>query len=222
MKFRTRTSSKYPSGEAFDERYFKTGNYVNYLQRKYDKQAQELIQHFKLDENSKIVDFGCAIGGLIRQLKARGIGLNGVIVGTDISNWAVQAGRDMGGLDLHYYNRNLLTLKPDLLILLDVLEHMPDDELRAVLDIIRENPPKQALIRIPVSAKEGEDFVLEVSRNDKTHLQVHCKGWWIDKMTEANLTLTETVVWTSIYDSNGVLAGIFTPTTSSINYFSHN
>jgi hypothetical protein len=92
-------------------------------------------------------------------------------------------------------------------LLLDVLEHIPSiTEINKYLKIAN---VKNVVVRIPVSEKEGEPYVLLVSRNDSTHVQCHTKQWWIDLFKKHNFELIKKLNTKSIYDSEGVFAGVF-------------
>ena len=194
----------------FEEEYFSTGNYANYRQRKFDGLAQDLIQILPIRPIDRIIDFGSGVGGLIYSLKKERIHN---IHGTDLSTWAIEWGRQQYGLsvaELQYYNRNLLCEDKDWLIALDVFEHCPNGELESILDLLNKYPPLKGLVvRIPVSAKEGEDFVLEVSRNDRTHVQIHSKT--ILKNIFKQYGFEEKVLLNTkhIYDSEGVYCAVF-------------
>ena len=64
------------------------------------------------------------------------------------------------------------------------------------------------VVRVPVSATEGSPYVLEVSRNDITHVQCHTKEWWIELFHHYDFAFLPLTTPT-IYDSSGVLAGVF-------------
>jgi len=55
----------------FDKKYYTTLNYVNYLSRseKYDKLCEEIIEFLNcfnlLKKESRILDYGCAVGFLL-------------------------------------------------------------------------------------------------------------------------------------------------------------
>jgi len=95
--------------------------------------------------------------------------------------------------------------------MLDVLEHIPSvQEIRLILKLTRKNGV--LIIRIPVAVEEGQDYFLKVSRNDKTHVQCHCKTWWIKLFKECGYKLVEEfhhkkVLWSS----KGVFTGVFQP-----------
>ena len=90
---------------------------------------------------------------------------------------------------------------------LDVLEHIEDQELEEILSFI---VAKELVVRIPVTAKEGEDFVLDVSKKDKTHVQKHSKTWWLHLFNRYGFHLKTVLRHTNIYDSKGVLSVILT------------
>ncbi len=196
----------------FESGYFvnsKISNYKNYLQRKFNDQSEDLINYFKMKKSDKIMDFGCATGGLIYGFKKLGFKN---IKGTDISYWSIKYGKETLELEkeLEYYNLNLLTKSKDYLIILDVLEHVPTkEEIEEILRLGKQNLKKNVILRVPVCAEEGEDFFLKVSRNDKTHVQCHCKEWWIKLLEKLGFVLEEELNLNSIYSSTGVLAAVF-------------
>jgi cytidyltransferase-like protein len=178
------------------------------LNRSFGEQANNIIKIFDLKDKDSLLDFGCAYGGLLNALSRKG---NYNLIGTDISTWAIEFGKQtFKDIILYHYNRDLLIWSFDYILFLDVLEHMNDVELKKIFHLLTTNKPKKILIRIPVSKKEGEDFVLECSKKDKTHIQCHDKNWWLRKFKAMGYNF-EPVNEKSIYDSEGVLAGILKP-----------
>lgn len=208
---RTKTSSK---ELPFEESYFHQSprsNYRDYTARKFTQQAEDIIDILDMSQWEIIVDFGCATGGFLSELKERGFWN---IRGTDPSYWAISYGKEQLGLDcLQYYNVNMLAEPKDVLVSLDVFEHIPtEDELRRILEIARKHYAARAwVVRIPVSAEEGEDYVLEVSRNDKTHFQRHSKIWWLELFNQMGWEREMIIEKPSIYESEGVLAWVLRP-----------
>lgn len=182
-----------------------TSNYKNYLTKKFEGTAHDIIDELDITIES-ILDFGCAMGGLIDALIRLG---HKRVTGTDISYWAIDEGRQMYNLSswiLQHYNRQLLEDDYDYVIFLDVLEHVPLDELHAMLSRIKSN---KIIVRLPVSAKEGENFVLNVSQNDKTHIQIHDKIWWNMLFERYGFILKTLFEREYIYESDGVLARMY-------------
>jgi len=194
----------------FTDRNRQVSNYRDYRKIKYSKLCGVLIQFCQIIRNDKIVDFGCATGALVSEFKKRGFHN---VKGTDTSYWAIEWGRENLGLtkELEHYNRNMLAEPKDFCIMLDVLEHIPSvQEIKLILQLTQRNLRKHLIIRIPVSAREGEDYYLKVSRNDRTHVQCHCKEWWIKLFKTCGYKLAEEfhekgVIWSS----KGVLTGVF-------------
>ena len=193
---------------SFEKDYFVNSsfsNYKDYRKRKFNALAGDLIKIIPLDKDMKILDFGCATGGLLSEFKKRRFHS---LKGTDISEYAITWGREKLDLEkiLDYYNLNLLTEEFDIVFFLDVLEHVPKNEIHKLLKL---NRSKIIVLRVPVSAFEGEHYVLKVSRNDQTHIQCHPKKWWIDLFKEHRYVVREKLKGKYIYDSKGVLSCIF-------------
>jgi len=194
----------------FERTYFvhsNISNYKDYRKRKFFQLADDLVKILDLKQTDNILDFGCATGGLMYELKKRGFSK---IKGTDLSYWAIEYGRNNFGFneeELQYHNVNLLMFPVDVLLFLDVLEHVPTvDEINKLLKI--SNAPK-VVIRVPISNKEGEPYVLDVSNNDVTHFQCHTKSWWIKLFEDCGYVLDILLHGDAIYDSDGVFAGVF-------------
>lgn len=193
---------------SYDRKYFVGGtssNYEDYRSKKFGQLAKDLVDEFRLHMGSHVLDFGCATGGLVAHLKKLGIRN---VIGTDISTWAVRYGRSryrLSNHDLQYYNRQLLEDYGDCVLLLDVLEHIPMAELREILGLLRSN---RIVVRIPVSFREGGDYVLQVSRNDKTHIQCHTKAWWRKLFFEYGYEHRRPIKRQAIYSSRGVMAEV--------------
>jgi len=196
----------------FEKDYFidsSTSNYRNYPKKIFRNQVEELVNYFGLKKSDRILDYGCACGGLLKEFKERGFRN---IKGTDISHWAIDFGKRNFELEneLEYYNRNLLSENMDYIFFLDVLEHIPLFETMFLLEILQKSPPsKYILVRVPVTRREGDDYFLDVSKNDKTHIQRHNKKWWIKLFEKYNFKLTDKPHLSSIYDSMGVFVGVF-------------
>ena len=191
----------------FEKDYFKDSvlsNYRDYRKKKYDALFEDLLR-LGIVQGDSIVEFGCATGALIYEFVNHGY-TN--IVGTDVSWWAITYGRNELGIPdtkLQYLNYNLLASLSDWLLCLDVLEHIGTDELKHIIDIMC---ARRLVLRVPVCAREGQDFVLDVSKNDKTHIQCHTKLWWKELLSR-RYTFDRPIAGNAIYDSEGVFAGVF-------------
>ena len=63
--------------------------------------------------------------------------------------------------------------------------------------------------RVPVAKNEGDNFCLEISRNDKTHIQIHAKEWWENLFSKFGYIKKVDILKENIYDSEGVLARVY-------------
>jgi hypothetical protein len=119
-------------------------------------------------------------------------------VGVEISQWAKEEGNKRGN-DIRS-SLDELEDRPEIVIALDVFEHMTISEVSKVLDL----NPKALIVRIPTSMDGGKTFHLEVSRQDPTHITCMTKEQWIQVFKNHGYeTFLELNLYT-IYDSPGV------------------
>jgi len=184
----------------YNEDYYKSVNYVTYLNRKpkYVKHAHEidmLLKSFNLiTADSKILDYGCAVGFLIEGLLENGYRN---VQGYDISSWAVQQCKSKN-IDML---ENIDNIDYDLICCLDVLEHMTDKEITDTFSRLNGN---MMLVRIPCSTN-GVDFHLEVSKVDPTHCNCKTKVQWIELLRTLGYNFFMSINTNTIYDSEGVM-----------------
>lgn len=201
----------------YDEQYFRSLNYSDYLGRqvRYSKTAQELDKLFGAlclaNTDSTILDYGCAVGFLMNGFRALGYTK---VYGYDISEWAVSMARESGNKILD----NLCDFKPDVIVALDVFEHMVDAEICELLGRLRS---RVIVVRIPCSV-DGKDFALEVSRRDPMHRNCKTKAGWVMRLCKYYDVVTPINLFT-IYDSPGVacLLGINNETTGTCIFCHH-
>lgn len=190
----------------FDKDYFinsEISNYQDYTKKKYGDLCEELICLYGIEKSDSIIDWWCATGNLIIEFVDRWY-TN--IKWSDISVWAVDYARSHW-LEkyVEHYNENILS-EWQYVIMNDVLEHMNwEKEIGQILSKCK----WKIILRVPVCAKEWEDYVLECSRADKTHLIR-----WTKKQREnvfnAYWYKVERINGKHIFDSDWVLAVILT------------
>jgi len=188
--------------ELFGEDYYKTVNYVDFLQRKgrYVKLAEDidgLLQKLNLN-NGPVLDFGCAVGFVVEAMEDRGYE---DVRGVDISEWAVSQCKEKG---LDVSNRVDYDTEWGLTFCLDVLEHMTVEQVENFLDNLK---TESLVFRVPVCAEEGEDYVLECSRKDPTHNIRWTAEQWKYLMEYHGYTVLSMNLPT-IYSSEGVFSGL--------------
>lgn len=185
----------------YNEDYFKSANYSDYSERceRYIMTAKNIIYTLEalsfIDIDSRILDYGCAVGFLMEGFKKYGFKISGY----DISDWAVAQARSRGLDIVDKLDRNV-----DFMIALDVFEHMTDKEISTVLDTVQ---PPAMLVRIPC-AEEGTDFHLAVSRKDPTHINCKNKAAWKKYFKVHGFDTILKIKLETVYDSKGVFCAI--------------
>ncbi len=196
------------SNNKFEQEYFTSGNYKDYLGRResYHKLATEIVLFLQsiglYSRKDKITDFGCGCGFLVEEL------LNHYdnVLGYDISKWAIQYGNL---LDIEPLTNNincLLERVGGITIALDVFEHMEESELYQSLSTLE---PKFLIIRVPVTRVEGGSYILPVSNNDPTHILKYTKQTWNNVLNSLGFQMLVKINRARIFDSEGVLAAIY-------------
>jgi hypothetical protein len=148
----------------YDELYYKSNNYVDYVNRS-DRYAtlvnevHNLLRSLGLN-NDPILDFGCAVGFVSEAL----LNLEYTVDSVEISEWALEQCRKK---NLNVSNKPNYDKQYGVVFALDVLEHMEEDELNTFVDNIK---TKAMVVRVPICLNEGEDYYLDVAKNDKTHI----------------------------------------------------
>lgn len=185
----------------FDEKYFTSINYTDYLDRydRYEKLAVDVTDLLSkinlLDKNTNILDYGCAVGLLVEALGK--IGYKNAY-GYDISEWALDVAREK--------NLKIVDGIPnkddyDVTFCLDVLEHMNDADIINFLENFSSNV---LVLRIPVSTDGGETFHLSISRRDPTHINCKTKDSWKNLLKEYGYKTFLNLNLYTIYDTEGV------------------
>jgi hypothetical protein len=186
------------SPEVFGEKYFKSSNYADYMERgpRYAQMAREIAFALSavgiINKNTKIIDFGCAVGFLVKAFREIRLDCDG----HDTSMWARKEARKLG---IRFVDNGSY----DLMIALDVFEHMDD---ASILESLATFSADFILVRIPCALKPGGDFHLKISRDDPTHINCKTRQEWIRFF---NLKRFLPLNLCTIYDSPGVMAGIF-------------
>lgn len=161
--------------DVYGEEYFRSTNYADYFERKerYTRTAAEISDLlFKLgllNKDTAIVDYGCALGFLVDGFHSSGYRA----VGVDISSWARAEAEKRG---VRVLASAAEVVSGDVLVALDVFEHMRDSEIKEVVETIE---PKTLVVRAPVSTDGGKSFHLAVSRADKTHINCKTVEQWV-------------------------------------------
>lgn len=188
---------------SFDEQYFKTINYTNYLDRehRYIKLANELFTYLKtikfITDTTTFIDYGAGVGFLTNSIRKMGYACDSY----DISEWAIKYGYEKYGIEYISYQHK----KYDVMIALDVFEHMTDTQ---IVDVFNTFKSDYLIIRIPCSSN-GIDFHLDVSKKDPTHINCKTKLEWQSFFIKNDFNQIQTLNLYTVFDSEGVMCSIF-------------
>lgn len=183
----------------YDKSYYTELNYTDYLSREnryiaLAKETTSLLSQINL-LSEPILDYGCAVGHLLSGLNK----LKLDCVGYDVSQWALEEARKKGNV-----TDEIPTDRFGVGYFLDVLEHIEENELNTLFNKVNCNV---IIFRMPVVANEGEDYVLEVSRKDKTHVIKWTRQQWRKYFAKFRYEVLPLSLYT-IYDSPGVFSGL--------------
>jgi hypothetical protein len=124
------------------------------------------------------------------------------VSGYDISDWAVIQAR-LAGCNILDHARGTF----DLGIFLDVLEHMTDQQIIELFDQLNLD---KILVRIPCAVEEQPDqFHLEISRRDPTHINCKTDQDWIEIFNRLGYRNHFRLNMSTIYDSPGCFCCLF-------------
>lgn len=188
----------------FNKEYYNSINYSDYQSRaeKYIQTANDIIKYFNIDGDDELLDYGCAIGLLLNGYNNNAFNK---IHGFDISEWALSK-IVLPYLDVSSNLSIISEKKYYLTTVLDVFEHMFDDDIDFVLIELN---TQLLLVRIPVKLEGEDDFHLEVSRKDISHVNCKTKQEWITKIESFGYKYEEDLDTISIYDAPGCFCGYF-------------
>jgi SAM-dependent methyltransferase len=170
----------------YDEDYFENGIvagkscYINYqwMPELTIKMAHNLIKHLEIKEGTRVLDYGCAKGFLVKALRILDI----EAFGCDISNYAINKVdpevRNFCKL-MKYETSIPFRNKFDWLISKDVLEHMEEKKINRFLDNAHGFTNKMFHI-IPLA--NGQDkYVIPEYELDISHVLRENLNWWKEK-----------------------------------------
>lgn len=192
----------------YDEDYFERGLttgkscYVNYhwMPELTIRMAYFMIKDLPIEEGSKILDFGCAKGYLVKAFRI----LTFEAYGVDISDYAIsQVDRDVEHFcklikDTRDIKKAFNIERFDWLISKDVFEHIPESQLNCVLRELSAISKKMFVV-IPLGKDDiSGKFMISAYDKDGTHYTAKTDEWW-RKLFQKNELTVERVSFTFRY-----------------------
>ena len=154
-----------------DELYFSTRG----IELKHGKMVKEWYEHFK---PKSVLDLGCGLGCFLYYFE-----MVAQCAGIEISEYAVKNKLCKSPVIQSDVSEDRFYTTSDLILAVDILEHLDDERLDKTLKNI---------------AKYGKKIIFSIPYKnnpclyqDKTHLQFHDKQWWIDKISSYGIKLKD-------------------------------
>lgn len=143
------------------ERKYGYGGY-NYNSKYWSQVSIDLINHYNLNNNSKVLDVGCAKGFLLYELKKNLPDLK--IEGIDISNYAIKNAKKEikkylrigNAIDLPYADKSF-----DLVLSIVTLHNLKKDKLQKALSEISRVSKKNSFITLDAYSNDEEKTNME-------------------------------------------------------------
>jgi 2-polyprenyl-3-methyl-5-hydroxy-6-metoxy-1,4-benzoquinol methylase len=175
----------------YEEDYYEHGletglsNYQNYrwIPELTIPMAMTIVDFLSITPDETILDYGCAKGYLVKALRW----LNRDAYGYDISSYAIRNSDE----EIKKYlsgNCSMLERYFDYIICKDVLEHIPEDELKRLLMTFK----GKVLFSVIPLGEEGE-YIAPPNGKDKSHIICKNSDWWLNLFKECN--------WRHVYTS---------------------
>lgn len=175
------------NGSQYNEDYYehgvktKTSGYENYrwMPTRSYPEAIEIINKFP---NVKtIIDYGCGKGFLVHALRQ----LGKLAFGEDISDYAINHCHPMVKNYLSKPSDN----KADLIICKDILEHIYEQDMQPILELLKSKIALNGYLFIVVPLGDNNLFRIREYEIDITHVTKKDEDWWINQFNLAGLKL---------------------------------
>ena len=175
----------------FDKNYYEDGIskglscYENYrwIPELTYPMAHKFYNFLKLGKKSNVLEYGCAHGFLVKCLNDYGVNTYGV----DISEFAIKNSlADISDKVTIIKNNNLINaIKKfkfnkkvfDWIISKDVFEHIPQKELKNILNQMNKIT-KNLFVIVPLG--DNSKYRIQQYHLDKTHIIIKNEEWWIN------------------------------------------
>ena len=183
-------------GNFYDADYFERGretgkgwleNY-HWMPRRSFKEAFAYIDTLKLDENSSVLDFGCAKGFIVRALRILDINADGC----DISDYALSyAPPGCWNCSTEASWKNHKTYGYTHIICKDVFEHLTPAQFKETLIKLSWLAPKMMCV-VPLG--DNGKYRIPEYHSDISHIIIENETWWKNMFEEKGWKIMEEYV----------------------------
>jgi len=181
-----------PFGSDFyDKEYFEGG--LSSLKKAYSGYGNEitekdleynsilwLIDRFKLNQNKKVLELGCATGRKVLALRRLGIEARGM----DISEYAINKAHEEVKPYLLCRSCEKIPFNSDSLDLIfgyDLLEHLTEEQINSV---IKESTrvSNHVFFHFYIGENKDQGDISDQDKVDASHISVYSENWWKNKI----------------------------------------
>ena len=180
--------------EYFNEDYYERGaetgkslySHYRWMPELTIPMAHHIAKYMDLDDNEKVLDFGCAKGYTVKALRLLGYKAYGV----DVSEYAVsqieEKTRKWCGVIKPQDELICAEFGYDWILCKDILEHIPYMDLHDQLTVLRRGG-KRVMAMIPMG--DNGKYVIDSYELDKSHFIREDINWWCKEFEEAGFDI---------------------------------
>ena len=180
----------------FDKEYFERGPmtgrslYTNYrwLPELTLPLCHHIVKYCGIQEEDRILDFGCAKGHTVLGLRMLGYEAYGV----DVSKYAIsESPKEVNGYVNHiepFVDLVEIFGAVDWILCKDILEHLPYEKIDEQLQILA-GTTQHLMAMVPLG--DGTKYFIEAYEKDATHIIREDLHWWEDKFFKNGFNITE-------------------------------
>jgi SAM-dependent methyltransferase len=180
----------------FDEDYFEKGEKSNYKGYGDYPFFKDFANFIKLKYNPKSAyDVGCAKGFIVKHLRLLGVSA----FGCDISPYAIEKNHEeskpfvvVKDFSKDFENYGMINPKFDVVLSLDVIEHIPGDRLKIFTSNLFNITEKILIISTPIVPEGSPSYD---GGRDKSHISLHSENYWINLFKECGFKFIERTKW---------------------------
>ena len=182
--------------EYFNEDYYERGaetgkslySHYRWMPELTIPMAHHIAKYMDLDDNEKVLDFGCAKGFTVKALRLLGYKAYGV----DVSEYAVS--------QIEEHTRKWCgVIKPqeplvcaefgyDWILCKDILEHVPYEHISKQMEVFYRGG-KNLFIIVPIG-RNGK-YLIDSYEQDKSHFIKEDIDWWCNEVVDAGFDIAK-------------------------------
>lgn len=138
--------------------------------------CKAIAEHMGMKPPASILDYGCARGYLVKAFRE----LKFEAMGVDISKWAIE---NCDPEIRSFVSNDLTQLLPvryvDYVIAKDVLEHIPEDQLKTTISFLYSVMRRGMLVVVPLAPRMHSPYVVPEYEQDVTHrIRMNLADWY--------------------------------------------